>query len=63
MKIGELFGLTNHTLGTVTIDGVKNMEDELRKECKENSDRHSSCYITVDIAPHGVEEVYRGSLE
>lgn len=57
MKIGELFG-------TVTIDGVKNMEDELRKEWKENSDRHSSnCYVIADITPQEVEEVYRGPLE
>ncbi|MGH9985950.1 MAG: hypothetical protein ACRD8W_18570 [Nitrososphaeraceae archaeon] len=38
--------MTNHTLDTVTIAGVKNMEDELRKEWKQNPDRHSSnCYI------------------
>gem|GEM_PF-5127949 len=29
-------------LGTVTIDGVKSMEDKLRKEWNESSDRHSS---------------------
>jgi hypothetical protein len=48
----------------LTMDGVEYTEDELRKEWKENPDRHSSnCYFIADITPQEVERVYRESLK
>jgi len=40
------------------------MEDELRKEWRENPDRQSSkCYIIAGITQQEKEEVYRGPVE
>lgn len=47
----------------VLVRGTWMTEDELKKEWKENPDRHSSnCYFIADVTPQEVERVYQESL-
>jgi hypothetical protein len=48
----------------VLVKGTWMTEDELKKDWKENPDRHSSnCYFIADITPQESERVYQESLK